>query len=173
MQSIQVTELHEKIKSGQAVCLIDVRTPAEFKGEHASVAVNIPLDILSKTGLEQAGMAGGNQPLYFICQGGGRSARAVEKITHEGLVELINVEGGTNAWIAAQLPTVRGEGVISLERQVRIIAGSLIFIGIVFGHFINNIFYLIPGLVGVGLVFSGVTNWCGMALMLAKMPWNR
>jgi hypothetical protein len=68
---------------------------------------------------------------------------------------------------------VRGKKTISLERQVRIVAGSMVFAGTLAGAFANPLFLIIPGFVGAGLVFAGVTDTCGMAMMLAKMPWNQ
>ena len=89
------------------------------------------------------------------------------------ILNVINVEGGTTAWSAAGLPVVRGRKTISLERQVRIAAGSLVFAGTLLGAMVNPLFLIIPGFVGAGLVFAGVTDTCGMAMMLAKMPWNQ
>ncbi len=173
MNTISVTDLHHKFRESSFVHLIDVRSPGEFKAEHANEAINVPLDVISKKALDQAKLTAGDQPIYVICQAGGRSSKAVQKLEAEGVKNLINVEGGTNAWIAAQLPTVKGKGSISIERQVRIAAGALVFFGIVLGHFFNPAFYLLPGFVGAGLVFAGVSDFCGMGLLLAKMPWNR
>jgi len=83
------------------------------------------------------------------------------------------VEGGTNAWIAAGLPVIRGRKTISIERQVRIGAGSLVVIGTGLGRFVHPAFYILAAFVGAGLVFAGVTDICGMANVLAKAPWNR
>ena len=83
------------------------------------------------------------------------------------------VDGGTDLWNEQGLPVKEGKDVISLERQVRITAGTLVVIGTLLGVFVNQYFLIIPGFVGAGLVFAGVTDTCGMALMLARMPWNR
>ena len=83
------------------------------------------------------------------------------------------VEGGTDLWHEQGLPVEKGTSAISLERQVRITAGTLVFLGTLLGVFINYYFLIIPGFVGAGLVFAGVTDTCGMALLLARMPWNR
>jgi len=173
MNKISVNDLQQKIMRNEIVHLIDVRTSGEFSAEHAVSALNFPLDIVSKKTLEQTGLASTDEPLYIICQGGGRSSKAIEKLEAEGIQNLFNVEGGTNAWIAAKLATEKGSGVISLERQVRIAAGALIFFGVVMGHFIHPGFYLIPGFVGVGLIFAGISDWCGMGLLMARMPWNQ
>ena len=85
----------------------------------------------------------------------------------------MNVEGGTQAWEQAGLPVVRGKKTISLERQVRIAAGALVFLGTILGAAVSPYLLIIPGFVGAGLVFAGITDTCGMGMMLAKMPWNQ
>ena len=86
--------------------------------------------------------------------------------------ELIIVAGGTSAWESAGLPVNKGKGVISLERQVRIGAGLLVLAGVALGHFVHPGFYGLSAFVGAGLTFAGITDFCGMGLILAKMPWN-
>ena len=83
------------------------------------------------------------------------------------------VEGGTKAWEAAGLPVVRGQGVISIERQVRIGAGTLVLLGVLLGSWVDPFWFFLSGFVGAGLIFAGITDWCGMGLLLAKMPWNQ
>ena len=91
-----------------------------------------------------------------------------------GLDSGVVVEGGTLAWIDARLPVTRGQSkVISLERQVRIAAGSLVCIGVLLGWFVHRGFFGLSAFVGAGLVFAGVTDFCGMGLLLLKLPWNR
>ncbi len=82
------------------------------------------------------------------------------------------IEGGNQAWADAGLHMVRGEGVISLERQVRITAGGIGLFGSLLTYFVAPEFILIPTIIGAGLLNAGVTNWCGMGMLLAKMPWN-
>ena len=86
---------------------------------------------------------------------------------------MVNVEGGTAAWQAAGLPVVEGKKTMSLERQVRIAAGSLIVTGVAIGHFVHPGGYGLSAFVGAGLVFAGITDTCGMGMLIAKMPWNR
>ena len=73
----------------------------------------------------------------------------------------------------AGLPVVRGKKAVSLERQVRIAAGSLVVIGVALGLLVHPVLFGLSGFVGAGLVFAGVTDTCGMGMMLARMPWNR
>jgi len=151
--------------------VIDVRTGAEFKQAHLTVSRHIPLDKIEVGSLKEL-PAG--QPVYLICQQGGRAAKAAEKLTRSGH-QLIVVSGGLEALKhqPVTLNECRSSQHISLERQVRIAAGSLVLAGVLSGTLINPAFYGISAFVGAGLVFAGITNWCGMALLLAKMPWNR
>jgi len=84
------------------------------------------------------------------------------------------VEGGMMAWSGANLPTVKGESKVwSLERQVRFTAGLLVLLGVALTLVIHPYFVVVPAFVGAGLTFAGATDWCGMAMLLAKMPWNQ
>jgi rhodanese-related sulfurtransferase len=152
--------------------ILDVRTPAEFARVHAVGARSMPFDQLDPVAV--AALRREPQELiYVICQSGGRSAKACELLRDAGL-KVISIEGGTAAWEKAGLPVERGGGkVISLERQVRIGAGSLVLAGTVLGWTVHPGFLVIPALVGAGLVFAGVTDYCGMGLLLGKLPWNR
>ena len=114
-----------------------------------------------------------DEPLFVICRSGSRGAKAAEKFRAAGFPNVVNVEGGTVAWEQAGLPVVRSpKKVVSLERQVRIGAGSLVLLGVLLGFLVHPAFFALCAFVGAGLVFAGVTDWCGMGLMLAKMPWN-
>jgi rhodanese-related sulfurtransferase len=156
------------------VTLIDVRTPAEYDEVHVEGARNIPLDRLDPRAIaaEHAGKTGG--PLYFVCKSGGRSQKACEQMIAAGVNDVVSVEGGTSACEAAGLKVARsGRKVMSLDRQVRICAGGLVVLGAVLGHFVNPAWHALSAFIGAGLVFAGVTDTCGMAMMLAKMPWNQ
>jgi rhodanese-related sulfurtransferase len=156
----------------RALDVIDVRTAAEFREAHLAGARNVPLDSLDPPTVMQE-HNGSNEPLYFICQGGSRGAGACRKLVDAGYPNVVNVEGGTRAWSEAGLPVVRGRKAVSLERQVRIAAGSLVLVGAVLGYFADPYFIGLSAFVGAGLLFAGVTDTCGMAMLLAKMPWNR
>ena len=109
-----------------------------------------------------------------MCRSGQRATKAAEKISRDGFSQPVVIAGGTLAWIDANLPVTRGTAkVISLERQVRIAAGAIVFTGVLLAHFVNFHFIWLSGFVGAGLVFAGITDFCGMGLLLAKMPWNR
>jgi len=162
----------ELCKAGEKIDLIDVRTPAEFREVHVETARNVPLDQLDPTALMEA-RNGSATPLYVICRSGGRSQQACDKFTKAGCSNVINIEGGTLACIQAGLPVIRGKKAVSLERQVRIAAGSLVLLGAALGWFVHPAFIGLSAFIGAGLVFAGITDTCGMGMMLARMPWNQ
>ena len=172
LATVSVKQLAEREGQGN-VDVIDVRTPAEFREVHAVKARNKPLDSLDPDAVmkERNGTAG--DPLYVICRSGSRAAKACEKFIAAGYTNVVNVEGGTNAWDQAGLPVVRGKKTISLERQVRIAAGFLTLLGAVLGFFVHPYLIGLSAFIGAGLMFAGITDTCGMGMMLAKMPWNQ
>ena len=111
--------------------------------------------------------------MYIICRSGGRSLQACERFLKAGYTNVVNVEGGTLACQTVGLPLAQGKKAISLERQVRIAAGSLVLLGLVLGWLVHPYFLGLSAFVGAGLVFAGVTDTCGMGMLLARMPWNQ
>jgi rhodanese-related sulfurtransferase len=171
--SISPQELFRLKEAGKAIELIDVRTPVEFQELHVDFARNIPLDRLDPRAIQAERNGNADQPLYVVCRSGNRGKQACERLLAGGLSSVVNLEGGTLAWDAAGLPVVRGRKVMSLERQVRIAAGSLVLIGAALGYFVHPYLIGIAAFVGAGLVFAGITDTCGMGMLLARMPWNQ
>ncbi len=171
--TISPAELYARKQRGEPVEVIDVRTPVEFREVHCPFARNIPLTELDPKAVMASRTVAADQPLYIICKSGSRGKQACEKFLAAGFTNIINVEGGTSAWVNAGLPVNRGPKAISLERQVRIAAGSLVLLGVALGVWVHPGFLAIAAFVGAGLVFAGVTDTCGMALLLARMPWNQ
>lgn len=171
MNSTTVEQLEASVRAGNSVDLIDVRTPVEFREIHVTFARNIPLDQLN--GNELSKDRDRNAPLYVICRSGNRSKQGCDKLIAAGFTNVINVAGGTQAWDKAGFAVVRGKKAVSLERQVRIAAGSLVVAGSALGFFVHPYWIALSAFVGAGLVFAGVTDTCGMAMVLAKMPWNK
>ena len=169
--TISPQELQRRHDAGEPLRLIDVRTPVEFREVHIPFAHNRPLDALRADAVSAERAEG--QPLYVICRSGKRAQKACEKLAAAGQTNLVNVEGGTQAWEQAGLPVSRGKKAISLERQVRICAGFLVFAGALLGLLVHPGFLAIPIFVGAGLLFAGITDTCGMGMLLARMPWNR
>jgi rhodanese-related sulfurtransferase len=170
--TITPQELAQRQQGGQPLDLIDVRTPAEFQELHVAFARNVPLDRLDPQAIQRETRRA-DAPLYVVCRSGNRSQQACEKLRAAGLTNVINVEGGTLACEAAGLPVVRGKKAVALERQVRIAAGALVLIGSALGFFVHPYFIGLAAFVGAGLVFAGITDTCGMAMLLARMPWNQ
>jgi rhodanese-related sulfurtransferase len=170
MKTISPIELQTILTAQPSVPVIDVRTPVEFAEVHVPQARSIPLDEL-KPGLLQLQK---DQPVYLLCRSGQRATKAAEKLAQEGFTQPVVVTGGTLAWIEANLPVTRSAvKVISLERQVRIAAGAIVLTGVLLAHFVDAGFVWLSGFVGAGLVFAGITDFCGMGLLLAKLPWNK
>lgn len=154
--------------------MIDVRTPAEFDELHASGARNLPLPDVSREALAAHGHTDPSSAVYVICQSGKRAEAACARLAASGFTQAVVVAGGTDAWEAAGLPVVRGvTRAIGIERQVRIGAGALVLVGVVLSQAVHPGFVWLSAFVGAGLVFAGVTGFCGMGILLARAPWNR
>jgi len=170
--TIAPIELNRLLTGGNKVEMLDVRTPGEFAEAHVPGAKLIPLDDLDPVAFQRQHNT--DAPVYVLCQSGNRACKAVEKLQRAGFNGCVVVEGGTAAWIAAGLPVERSESrVLPLMRQVQIIVGTITATGAVLAMTVNPRFVIISLLMGCGLVFAGVTGFCGLALILAKMPWNR
>jgi rhodanese-related sulfurtransferase len=170
--AVSAPELHRRLAAGQPACLLDVRTPGEHAAVHVPGAKLIPLDELDAAAFHR-GRNGDASPVYVLCQSGGRARRAVEKLKLAGLHGCVVVAGGTQAWIDAGLPVNRGESrVLPLMRQVQITVGFLSAAGALLALTVNPLFAIIPLVIGSGLLFAGLTGFCGLALLLTKMPWN-
>ena len=170
IESVHPSDLAE-LRKTRSIVLIDVRTPAEYEEVHAEGARSVPLDRLDPKAL--AAECAEGDCFYFICRSGSRGKQACEKLLAAGIDKVVNVDGGTLAWEQAGLPVVRGRKTMSLERQVRIAAGSLVLLGAILGAFVHIAFIGLSAFIGAGLVFAGITDTCGMGMLLAKMPWNQ
>ena len=156
--------------------LIDVRSPAEYRAGHVYGAISIPLDELSPEELHRQlddPGAGKERPLFLMCLSGLRAQRAAERLKQAGFEKVHILEGGTEAWMKAGLPAQRCGNAISLERQVQIAIGALLVLKVFFGFTVHQLFFAAIPLIGAGLIVAGVTRWCGMAQLMAMMPWNQ
>lgn len=168
---LQADELETLLRERFKLRLLDVRTPGEYESVHIRGAYNVPLDRLDEHGAEIR--ASVEEPVVLICQSGQRARQAEAALQRAGMPNLHVLDGGVNGWVAAGKPVQRGRERISLERQVRIAAGSLAAGGGVLAVLVNPLYGLLPAFVGSGLVFAGVTNTCGMAMVLSRLPYNR
>jgi rhodanese-related sulfurtransferase len=154
--------------------ILDVRTDIEHRECCLSCKhVHIPLDQLSADSLKAKAKMSADTPVYILCKAGPRAHAAAQRLCAEGYHNVHVMEGGMMLCQQMGLPLRKGENVLSLERQVRIAAGALVLVGFVLGLLVHPFGHILSGLIGAGLIFAGVTNWCGMALLLAKAPWNR
>lgn len=153
-----------------ATRVVDVRTPPEHRTQHIRDSHNIPLDILDEFTADIAGL---NAPVLLVCQSGQRAGEAAAMLHGAGVSELFVLEGGIAAWTASSQPIARGEPKVSLERQVRMVAGAFAAAGGVLALAVNPWFALIPSVVGTGLLYAGASNTCMMATVLARFPYNR
>ncbi|MGQ4416698.1 rhodanese-like domain-containing protein [Streptomyces sp. SAS_269] len=155
--------------------VIDVRTPGEYAGGHIPGALNIPLDQLGRA-LPEIRAAAERGEVLVVCASGARSENACRTLAENG-VHTASLAGGTGAWAAQGNDLDRPEGgtraTWGMERQVRLTAGSVVLLGLALGEFVHPAFRLLSAGIAGGLVFSAVTNTCGMAAMLAKLPHNR
>lgn len=163
-------EVVEAEKGNASVDFINVCTPAEYKEKHIEGVRNVPLDEIEK----RAGEFAGKTTLYVHCRSGNRSSQAIEKLTKMGIkAELVNVQGGLTAWGDAGFATLSLTNRLPLMRQVLITAGSLVLLGNILALVVAPQWIFLSVFVGAGLTFAGVSGWCGMSFVLAKMPWNK
>lgn len=161
---------------GDSMTIIDLRTAAEVASECLDDCISLPLQELDDQKFKSAldnHAKDKDAPVYLLCQSGRRAEMAIQQLGDCEHVSLVILEGGLNAIKDAGASVNKGKkNVICLERQVRITAGLFVVSGVVLGFLIHPGFFLVSGFVGAGLTFAGITNTCGMAMILARMPWN-
>ena len=167
-----MTEIHPRalIEKGDDVAVLDVRTPGEYASGRAPQAVNVPLDVVQSNPKHIAEQLNG--PVGIMCASGNRAEQARQALAAAGFEDATVVTDGMGGWRAAGGEVVAERNVWPMERQVRFVAGLLVVLGAL-GSLVWPPAVALSGFVGAGLVFAAVTNTCGMAMLLAKMPWNR
>jgi rhodanese-related sulfurtransferase len=167
---IEAAEAHRALESGEPPQLVDVREVSETEAMRVEGALNLPLSRLR----DLAGQLDRTRAVILLCRSGNRATSAASQLRELGHRDVLVIRGGLDAWVKSGKPVVRGVGrVWSLERQVRCAAGSLVALGSVLAYAVDVRWLALPAVVGAGLVFAAVTDTCGMALILARMPWNQ
>lgn len=168
---ISPKDAYPLIESGDVV-LIDIRTADEYAREYIAKAHNKPLDELNPEAVS-ALQNGESKTIIFHCMTGNRTANNVATLERCAPNGFQILDGGLTAWKKAGLPTIEDKSQpLPIMRQVQMIAGFLVLVGVILGALFSPWFYLLSGFVGAGLMFAGITGYCGMAVMLMKCPWN-
>ncbi|WP_327251290.1 rhodanese-like domain-containing protein [Streptomyces sp. NBC_01244] len=155
--------------------IVDVRTPGEYASGHLPGALNIPLDRIGRS-LPELRQAAEDQPLLVVCASGTRSQNAVRTMAGHGIAAT-SLTGGTASWSAhghpLEYPAEGPRRVWAMERQVRLTAGAIVLLGLLLGLLVHPAFQLLSAGIAGGLVFSALTDTCGMAVVLGRLPFNR
>ncbi len=166
--SILPLELQSLLPTG--CCLIDVREPIEHAEEHIEGARLIPLGEIDRRTQE----IDRSKPLVVTCRSGKRGAEALKKLEALGFTGARNLEGGVLAWKAAGLPLSHAsKKVFPLMQQVQLTIGLGVLAGAILALTVNPNWVFLCAFFGAGLTFAGSTGWCGLAILMSKMPWNR
>jgi len=170
MKSITAKELQALRQQDAALQIIDVREAVEYQTEHVGDTQSFPLSRFEKSmdGVEK------DKPVYVLCRTGSRAAQAANLLQNKGCENVFLIEGGLEALKSEGAPTIQGASRIwAMDRQVRLGAGTMVFLGILGHWFIHPGFLFLSVFVACGLIFSAISNTCGMALVLGKCPWNQ
>ncbi|MDG4838716.1 rhodanese-like domain-containing protein [Micromonospora sp. WMMD967] len=167
---LEATALRELIESGRAPRVLDVRTPAEFESSHIPGSYNVPLDLLREHRRELRDQL--DEDDVLVCRSGVRATHAQQALAGVGLSDLRVLDGGIMSWQAADAPITRGVPRWDLERQVRLVAGSIVLVSVLASVFVPQLKWA-AAFIGAGLTVAAVTNTCAMGLMLSKLPYNR
>ncbi|ROQ26638.1 rhodanese-related sulfurtransferase [Streptomyces sp. PanSC19] len=162
--------LHRLVQEGRAPRLLDVRTPGEFRTAHIPGSHNVPLQTLIEHRAEFLPHLDGD--VVLVCRSGQRAARARQTLADAGLPDLRVLEGGVVAWEAAGSPVERGPERWDMERQVRLVAGSVVLTTGLLGVFVPGA-HLIGTAIGAGLTYAALSNSCAMGVLLSRLPYNR
>lgn len=169
--TLDPAELQDLLQRQVALTLIDVRTPAEFSTAHIPGSYNVPLDQLPEHADQLRSVSG--EHVVLICRSGGRARQAEVTLLGADFPRVHVLQGGLAAWEAQRLPLRRGATRWSLERQVRGVAGALVLGGVLAGWLVWPPLTALAAAIGGGLAFSAVTDTCGLAMLLSRLPYNR
>lgn len=167
---VDTHRLRDLLNNDPDVRILDVRSASEFATTHIPGSYNVPLDTLGEHLRELADV---DHPVVLVCQSGGRATQAHEKLTGAGKEALHILDGGIAAWESGGGDVVRGtSNRWAMDRQVRLVAGSLVVAGLAVSTVVPNAKWLAAA-VGAGLAYSAISNTCTMAAVLSKLPYNQ
>src|SRR3989338_881640 len=172
IKQVKPQQAQEWLNNGEA-CIIDVRELSKHKAQSIKGSSLIPSGEFCA---EKIPSQFHNKKIVIHCQRGGRASRACQKLMDENpKFDVYNLEGGILSWAESGLETACTSDVttMSIERQVRLTAGSLVFLSCILAILVDPIFIIIPTFVGFGLAFTAIIDWCCMSKLLAMMPWNK
>lgn len=167
---LNAADLRGLLDSPNPPRILDVRTPGEFEGVHIAGAYNVPLDLLREHSDEIRTHL--DDHVVLVCRSGQRATQAEQTLHDTGLTNVHILDGGMNSWEAGGFSVKRGAQRWDLERQVRLVAGSIVALSVLASIFVPG-FKWVALFIGSGLVFAAVSNTCMMGMMLAKLPYNR
>src|SRR5512139_3238754 len=167
---LDAVTLQQRLDSDDAPRVLDVRTPAEFETAHIPGSYNVPLDTLREHRAELRRHL--DDDVVLVCRSGARAEQAERAFADAGLPGLRVLDGGMTSWEAAGAPVNRGRQTWELERQVRLVAGSITLGGILGSTVVPELKW-VAGFIGAGLTFAALSNTCAMGMLLSKMPWNK
>lgn len=168
--AITPAELRQLLAEDPDLRLIDVRTGSEFESAHIPGSYHVPLDALKEHRDELRRHV--DQPVVLICQSGGRATQAGAHLSDAGMENVRVLDGGLGAWLSTGGQVNQGRQRWGLERQVRAIAGTMVLVSVLASFFVGPL-RLVGAFVGAGLTFSALTNTCGMAAVLSRLPYNK
>lgn len=167
MKTVDAATLRQWLDQG-SVTLIDVREPAEYRARHIAQAHLVPLGKIDLTHIPANGR------IVVHCLKGGRGQSACEKLVRQNpKLEIYNLVGGIDAWTAAGLPVRGGRAFLALDRQVQLAIGITLLVASSLAYFVDPLFVIVAGLLGLGLFTAGATGFCGLARIMAHAPWNK
>lgn len=170
--AITSVELLELLESSTAPSLVDVRTPAEFETAHITGSYNVPLDVVENHAREIAGRLDSGRGVVLVCRSGQRSTKAQALLQDAGLTGGRVLENGINDWEGRGFIVERGAQRWELERQVRLVAGSVVLSSVLGSLAVPRLKW-VAAAIGGGLTFAALTDTCAMATALSKLPYNR
>ncbi len=175
LQSLSPRSAYKTLENGDKIHLVDVREPVEFSTGHARGSISLPLAKLTAKRIRKhlGDAAGVSEPLYVMCATGTRAEHAVRRLHNIGLKNAVLVNGGVEAWSNEQLPMDCNGDRLSFEQQTQVLVGVLLVVVLAKALLLHPAFYALIGIVGIAMIFAGMSRNNAISLLVARLPWNR